>query len=221
MSDTAVCYWLEPTGQLRRSLRRYVSGASTCPIHGYHNVHYYLDEVPAEWVERDYGQGVVKHYADWIHEGPSDDDVRWPMHCDCGYTFQAQDKRQLFTEELWKKSDGTIVTLRDAEPGAMWNAAWMAKWHRGPDGMCLVVKLPNGLDWVIDDWASNCGLVKEVAPGQGRQFTGRDDQKCWQRVGTPPKITVIRQSCPHCGVGGGSIQSGNWHGFLTDGVLHP
>jgi hypothetical protein len=104
-------------------------------------------------------------------------------------------------------------SLSQCPPGAMWNADWMLgledEPYAGPDGLCLVVKLPNGNDWMIDGIANNC--------------TDRDDalragHKCWVRHGAPPLITVDKAG-KTCSAGAGSILSGSYHGFLKNGEL--
>jgi hypothetical protein len=103
--------------------------------------------------------------------------------------------------------------LGSCPPGAMWDATWMhdcrgAYFLGGPntDGRFLVVRLPNGNDWCIDSRASNC--------------TKPDDEghRCWIRHGDPPNLTVDKNGIT-CDAGAGSIQSGNYHGFLRNGEL--
>lgn len=117
-------------------------------------------------------------------------------------------------------------------PGAMWDADW---WHgtdkAGPDGLCLIVKLPNNSDWAIDGRCYNCdspcktcGIQYQHHPfwagpdGGVCMYEDVRPHKCWVRHGVPPLITVDKNGVT-CGAGAGSIQSGDWHGFLTNGVL--
>lgn len=74
------------------------------------------------------------------------------------------------------------------------------------DGKHLYVILPNNLPWDIDSRASNCTLMED--------FTHR----CWIRSGEAPMITAGKDGHT-CTAGAGSIQSGNYHGFLRDGCL--
>lgn len=106
--------------------------------------------------------------------------------------------------------------LKDAPPGAMWDAPWMHDYGKsrggflmaGPntDGRFLIVRMPNGHDWMIDSRCSNCTLPED------------DDHRCWVRHGEPPNLTVDKNGRT-CSAGAGSIQSGNWHGFLRNGEL--
>lgn len=120
------------------------------------------------------------------------------------------------------QEDGTWLNLATGEEyyslaqvpvGAMWYADWyLGLEHepfKGPDGHCLVVKLPNGHEWVIDGPCSNC---------TDREDYLRGGHKCWVRHGTAPRITVDKLG-KTCDAGGGSIQSGSFHGFLRNGEL--
>lgn len=103
--------------------------------------------------------------------------------------------------------------IRDFGPGAMWDAWWYGGAHPGgpflaanPDGRFICVTLPNGHDWCIDMRARNCTLPDDV------------EHHCWVRHGEPPEITAAKNG-KTCGAGGGSIQSGDYHGFLQNGEL--
>lgn len=103
--------------------------------------------------------------------------------------------------------------LSAVPPGGMWDADWFHDYHGGPmlggpntDGRILVVRLPNGNDWIIDSRANNCTLPAD------------DNHRCWVRHGEPPNITVDKNGLT-CAAGAGSIQSGNYHGFLRNGEL--
>ena len=194
------CFLIEPTDRRRQALRRFTySNEAKCPSNpGGHDA-----ETPIE-------DGPVRLNADGLEpEPPAPDhfDPRWPTHCSCGYAFQESDQWQLFTKRIYRRSDtGEETTLWDCQPGAMWWAPWMASYAKGPDGRCLVVKLPNGRDWLVDSRASNCGLPND------------NEHKCWVRHGEPPNVTVDKNG-KTCSAGAGSIQAGDYHGFLHDGYL--
>src|ERR1051326_3854087 len=90
--------------------------------------------------------------------------------------------------ELFRRTDtGELMRLGNAPVGAMWYADWMIgrvkddpgwRWWRGPDGRCLVVRLPGGHDWLVDGRCSNCTLPEDNV------------HKCWVRHGVPPNVTV-------------------------------
>jgi hypothetical protein len=96
------------------------------------------------------------------------------------------------------------------DDGTAINYPFERYWHFGMDGRILNVVCPGGFMWAIDTYCSNC--------------TRRDEpHSCWCRHGEPPFVTVNKIPNPGettCQAGGGSIQSDNWHGFLTEGVLH-
>jgi hypothetical protein len=120
-------------------------------------------------------------------------------------------------DRVWKRLDTgeEFFSLAGVPAGAMWYADWMLGYEQtrtafaGPDGRCLVVKLPNGHDWMIDAICSNC---------TDREGALKGDHKCWVRHGTAPNITVDKNG-KTCGAGGGSILSGTYHGFLRNGEL--
>lgn len=73
------------------------------------------------------------------------------------------------------------------------------------DGPCLTVMTPGGV-WRIDSRASNCGSPYDY------------EHRCWVRHGEPPAVTVDKEGVT-CVAGAGSIQCGDFHGFLRDGAL--
>lgn len=78
----------------------------------------------------------------------------------------------------------------------------------GADGRVLVVKLPDGTDWVIDSRANNCTLPLD------------DKHWCWVRDGRPEDGTLhVSKNGPTCSAGAGSIATGRYHGFLRHGAL--
>lgn len=203
------CFWLNSTEIAEVGLRRYVSGDVKCPgPFGYHTATTVIgnfvlvaapaDSTPSQWREGPDGERLVPRFT-W----PEHDDPRWPTACECGYVFSDADKWQESWDTLYRRADtGELVTLRNAPPGAMWDATWYP-W-KGPDGRSLVVKCPNGHDWVIDGRATNCTMPDDT------------EHRCWVRHGEPPDITVDKQGNT-CAAGAGSIQAGDYHGFLRDG----
>lgn len=193
------CFLIVRTANIYRSLRRYASieeGMTPCPfISSFHNA-----QVPLDLIEN---TDQVTVEDKWPH-----DDPRWPKQCACGYEFKDTDPWQLFTDRQYQRVDnGEVMTLRTAPPGAMWDAEWFHDyaWCAGPDGRSMMVVLPNGNHWLIDGPANNCTRPNEP-------------HKCWIRHGEPPKLTVDKNG-DTCSAGAGSIQSGNYHGFLQNGVL--
>jgi len=78
--------------------------------------------------------------------------------------------------------------------------------HDPPCERHLVVICPNGHWWNIDSRCSNCTLKDDKA------------HRCWVRHGEPPNITVDKNGLT-CSAGAGSIQAGDYHGFLQNGSL--
>lgn len=197
-------YWLEATGDVAIGLRRYSRSADsdgwTC-AEGWHQALVMIGAAPADLDE----DGVLRLRPETSH-----DDPRWPTECEkgCGYRFTAEDHWQDWQDRLYAKSGtGELTTLRTAEPGACWDAYWMHPiWH-GPDGICLMVRCPNGRDWMVDSEASNC--TRKGEPHQ-----------CWVRHGDPRECKVtVNKNGDTCAAGAGSILAGDYHGFLQAGIL--
>jgi hypothetical protein len=203
---TIKCFLIEETGFSVAHLRRY--GTGPCPAmpgeQGYHNVH---GHELGEFKEIKGTNRVITGY-EGLPEIPHSD-PRWPKKCGCGYTFQEEDKWQVFTESLYRRADtGELTTTRAAAPGAIWRAWWYKDtpgWC-GADGKCYVCRMPGGHEWMIDGHASNC--------------TRREDKvhKCWCRHGEAPNFTVDKNGNT-CSAGAGSIVVPGWHGYLRDGCL--
>lgn len=216
MSYPAIkCFLLEFAGLCQWGLRRYTAyGDETvpaCPRDGgrwghSHGALVILGQHPAVCVPDRDGMSTmaVDSRASQI-PWPAEDDPRWPTRCECGFEFRDSDPHQQWTDMLYRRADtGQLTTIRDAPPGAMWDAVWYP-W-KGPDGRSLVVKCPNGSDWMIDSRASNCTMPKDTV------------HRCWIRHGEPPNLTVDKQGLT-CAAGAGSIQAGDYHGFMRAGVL--
>lgn len=212
-------YWLEPTDTVAVGLRRYAHGDQsgfTCQS-GYHSALVFTGEAEARFNSNSERRTLA--------EPPSTprDDPRWPTHCGrgCGYRFTDDDEWQDWSELIYRRTDtGERVTLREprpdavnapssAPPGACWDAWWMPQGWRGPDGIALMVRCPNGHDWHVDGRASNCTMPDD------------NIHKCWVRHGDPRECRVtVDKNGATCAAGAGSIQAGDdYHGFLIDGVF--
>lgn len=189
------CYFLSPVEpkRVKRFLRVYagVDDDEKCPLH---DARLWLGEYDAE-------DRMAK---------PDDSDPRWPANCKkCGKPFTEAAHRMVDDAQLFRRSDnGALETLGEAKPGAMWFAPWYSDSaeFRGPDGKTLVVRLPDGHDWIVDSRAANCSKRQDKV------------HKCWVRHGEAPNITVDKQGNT-CAAGGVSIATPKWHGFLRDGYL--
>lgn len=223
-------YWLEPTNQVRVSLRRYSAsdGEGTCPKmpgkYSYHNASRPTAERRARWTRE--GQRG-RSYLGSVRKPPRAD-PRWPKRCACGYRFTAADHWQANTDLLYTgHPSGARHTLRNAPAGAMWDADWLdhEAW-RGPDDIALMVKTPGG-DWNVDGEASNCtrtqyGPKKIRGILHQKVWLGRTHY-CWIRTGDPrqPATLHVDKGKPgeSCAAGAGSIAIGSYHGFLHHGHL--
>lgn len=205
---TVKVFFCEPTDQLVFDLRVYESGEDVpaCPLnpgkHGHHNAH-------SERI----GQKTVPMDDQTPVNGPAEEyegDPRWPTHCPCGYAFGPNARFMVWNQRLIRRTDtGELYEgYRSLPPGAIWSAPWMADHWGGPDGRCLVCKLPDGHDWIIDGQANNCTMPDD------------DVHRCWVRHGRPEDGTLHVDKNGHtCAAGAGSIATSKWHGFLHNGHL--
>lgn len=204
-------FWLERTDQVAVGLRRYShagGGDLTC-AGGYHSALVYTGFEPA-----DYGPEGYLEVRPMVETDP-----RWPTTCErCDYEFAEDDHWQMWQEQVYRRTDtGGLRVLHSgapapeapaAEPGASWDAWWLPEPYRGPDGIALMVRCPDGHDWLVDSRASNCTLPDD------------DVHQCWVRHGDPRECRItVDKSGVTCSAGAGSIQTPNWHGFLHAGQL--
>lgn len=117
----------------------------------------------------------------------------------------------------WRSAeDGRVErNPQDFGVGAMWFAPWFREregvyisnyWDNQADPP-LIVATPGG-EWMIDGRANNCTKPEDRL------------HRCWVRHGEAPEITVDKNGNT-CSAGAGSIQCGNYLGFLQGGVLTP
>lgn len=200
------CFLLEQTDRVRIKLRRYSTMKGACTLYGYHNASTPIEEEPIQPdPER---PGYIMNASGDSHDHA---DSRWPATCACGYQFQESDEWQRFTERIYRRVDtGEDLTLRDAPPGAMWEAWWFDDTFVPQGAHNLVVMTPGG-EWTIDGQASNCTMLEDRR---------QEKHHCWIRHGVAPDITVDKgENGQSCGAGAGSIQCGDYHGFLRNGYL--
>lgn len=207
MADPIKVFLITETNRYVRSFRRYTLNG-LCPNGAYHNTNRVIGMVETD------EHPVCKR------EPETERDLRWPTKCEnCDYEFDKNDEWQVFYSILYCDEHGNNMTLQTAPPGACWDAWWMYRDYgpigdvadeeaRGPDGRCLVVKCPNGVDWHIDSRALNCTMPNDNA------------HKCWVRHGSPEEGNLHVDKNGHtCGAGAGSIRFTNFHGFLHQGYI--
>lgn len=197
------CIFIIKTGLTHRYLRRFVYNDKekcTAPGNYGHDAEVFIDK------------GLIGEASTTAKIHLDKTDSRWPVKCACGYEFQPDDEWQLRVEEEYAQSNNPnlVYNLNNAPVGAMWYADWYLDYpfgdqYKGPDGHCLTVKTPGG-DWIVDSRASNCTKPDDTV------------HKCWVRQGIPPNITVSKNGNT-CSAGAGSIQIGDYHGFLQNGQL--
>lgn len=202
------CFLLEPSGKVQVKLRRYTNkdDRKTCPTGyaGYHNASTPLGEEAAEWNARGY-------ISNGIRPRESRDDPRWPNACSCGYQFQEDDEWDRFVEQIYRRGDtGEEFARRDIPAGGMWFDPWCDEFFQPQSEHCLTVMTPGGGEWQVDGPASNCTMLEDRR---------QEKHHCWLRHGIPPDITVDKAGGQTCNAGAGSIQCGNYHGFLRNGHL--
>lgn len=193
------CHWLVLTNRCRLSLRRFrwyeTKKYGKCAEDGgYCEARVPFGERDAQYKT----EGKSRFLCGYDYLMPGKSDPRWPKKCSkCSYQFEdprfapcdcepgctkikrvGGDNYQVFFEQIWRR-DGTDATmvLEEAAAGAMWDAWWLhgVSKYEGADGRALMVKLPDGSDWTIDDR--------------------------WTRTGEPPIITV-QPSIKSCGYHG-------------------
>ncbi len=190
MGTKIKCFWIEPTDQVMRSLRRFTyTEKRVCPAGGNHEASQEIGQCGASECPKLY-EGNPVHGDLWPH-----DDPMWPKNCrKCGEAFQEDDEWQFRPDTLYRRTDtGEVFTAHNAPPGAMRHAEWMSHFdHYNLDDIILECKLPGGTWWCVD----------------GRANNGTPGSPGWTRTGVVPEITARP-----------SIAAPNYHGFLTDGYL--
>lgn len=184
------CFMLDDTDNLKRWLRRYSATDAKCKGKTYHNGMVELDIIK-------YPIQTTIEAMEWPETDP-----RWPKKCeDCDYQFTEKDPFQVYVDRIMRRRDtGEEFCLRDNIPGGIYNAWWMIQYHKdwvGPDGLCLIIRLPNGSDWMMDGPSTQSG-----------------NKRGWTRTGTPPLVTASPSILSH-----GFGDRKEYHGWLRDGVL--
>lgn len=196
------CFMVRSTDRAKLSLRRYW-GDQECSG-SYHNAQTPIGEGRYQIVQHDDGDGHYQRLVEQIDPN----ETRWPTACDkCGAVVPDHAEKQLFSDCIYVDDAGKDYSLRDPIPGMMWDASWAPACWKGPDGLALNVVCPNGHPWLIDSQCSNCTMKDDVGPYGVAH-------RCWTRTGTPPLISVGKSFGKTCAAGGGSIQAGDYHGFL-------
>jgi hypothetical protein len=207
MFESFGCFLIEETPLVTLYARRYavLNKCGWCPpCTGNYSFH----DASVQFSEEISERGTYLKYHD-----PKDyPDAPFPGLCSCGYAFKATDEWQISPERVYERVDtGALCTLRNAEPGAMWNAWWVGPHAQGEDGKSMMVMMPGQIEWGIDCEANNCDRKGDPA------------HRCWIRHGAAPNLTVDKNTTGSkfstCKAGSGSIGVPGWHGFMVDGIL--
>jgi hypothetical protein len=198
------CFWLEPTGRVRLSLRRFTFAGRgrDCPARSYgHGASVELDvELPLRIHTDEDGFRYIEQVPK--RQCPGRRDPRWPKLCaQCGEPFLPGDEWQVNQAEIYTRSDnGALIAFRGhgdkAAAGALFHCWWLEgamggvrEAKPGPDGIILTAICPNGCEWIVDGEATGGGHWTRT--GDARQ---------------PETLTVTP-----------SIIAGDYHGFLQNG----
>lgn len=181
------------------------NAAGTCTGHGHvarHNVGERTDETPPSldapeahgWV------GACERCGE-----PIPWEAIEPCDCKPGCPGRRSVSLSAGTMTVFDTPDGTLG------PGAMYyrehrDDSWCTGRWTNCDGRHLHVVLPNRIDWDVDSRASNCTMPNDTT------------HRCWIREGDPPNVTAGKNGHT-CTAGAGSIQAGDYHGFLQGGAL--
>lgn len=200
------CFWVEETDRCEIELRRFTWSDDTGPEcadgRRFHSA----------WTV--YGtrktRRTADHYLACINPAPfrspgTKASKMWPKKCEsCDYEFVVDDEWQINQNPIYVRPDtGESWTIGELPVGALYDSPWQRDWGVGPDGIALVVVLPEGAGgrdhpWHIDGPANDgSGVLK---PG------------AWTRTGDPKAVPPTVDVNP-------SIQTATYHSYLHAGVL--
>lgn len=198
--DPVRCFLAVETERVALRLRRLVFssyGACHGPgSGGHHEASVPIGDAPVVWDPQEGGMKFLALRPERLVIAP--DDPRWPETCRfCAHRFMDHPENlysQVDQDLFYRRLDtGEELLLRDMPVGAMWYSDWMGAPWVGPDGRTLAVMTPKHHEWIVDGHASNA--PDKMRPG-------------WTREGVPPDVTAWP-----------SIQTPDWHGYLTRGFL--
>lgn len=201
------CFWVEPTGRARLSLRRFYFAPSE---NGSMPAYRYRACPESEWgcdatvtlddyvwarfrTDGDFGKVLLTVPRS---QRPRASDPRWPTACSaCSRPFDRHAVRQVNQSLEYERADGTLLTMKGhhspEHAGALYDLWWRG-FDRNPaasDDLDVTAVCPDGTHWHIDHRASSGGY--------------------WTRTGDPrdPESLTVSPS----------IQTGAYHGFLQSG----
>jgi hypothetical protein len=151
-------------------------------------------------------------------------EIEW-VPCNCGKpgcvkTSERSPQRQVSRRVLYQAKAGDTAVRAELAPGDMYWATWFRCAESGHciygwtncDGKHLVICCPS-TDGTVHPWdvngrASNCTLPEDTL------------HRCWIIEGDPETGNIsVTKNGRTCGAGGGSIQTSDYHGVASGGVL--
>lgn len=141
-------------------------------------------------------------------EWPPEDDPVWPTKCDqCGVELNEENsRRHSGAKHIYVRQDNGTEIIPSQVVGAVTENREYGPF--GSDGRGLTVTIPGPHTWRIDSRAKNCKLPDD------------DVHRCWVRTGKPEDGTLhVGKHGNTCKAGAGSIDTGQWHGYLHHGEL--
>lgn len=204
----------EQVEPLTRRLQYRIYEGEGCPIpenYGYHQSLIFARDEPFSW---DTDDRERQAFPETFTEATATPKSAWATTCSCGFQFTKEAYRQLFQDLLFRNTTtGEQLSKRDIPPNSLYFDPFLGIYYGGtgqlgpgPDGQYLIAICPNGRHWCIDSRASNCTMPED------------NNHKCWVRHGDPRLGNVhVDKNGVTCQAGGGSIQAGDYHGFLHHG----
>lgn len=206
MTDRWPLFWVKPSAFQLETVSAYAFRQAPCPAarHG-------LASCMAELVvQRSPVEGPALTYQQLSES--------FPLLKACAACGRAVDSTWSFStgrRRLWfrpEAPDDLREHPEDFGPGAVHEADWLARfahswWDDWPEGKApIVIQTPGG-GWMPESRANNCTL--------------KDDRlhRCWVLHGEGLNLTADKNGRT-CSAGAGSILSGGWHGWLSNGILH-
>lgn len=193
------CYWIEPAGRVTIHLRRYRRSADPgnqrCPSrYGYCTVYQLVGEAPSTNDEGCPNRVSREPDATYPRSDP-----RWPTHCPCGYEFVPADGWQVTTEDVYR--DPLTGEEKDRDEwayGAVYRASWFEDHWKGPDGISIVIRVPDA-NGRYRDWSPDSPSTS------GTPWSRQGDPRVPGQLSCQPSILM---------------QHGHrFHAFITNGVI--
>lgn len=155
------------------------------------------------------------HRAVTVHETRREPDLfpkdGYPTICSCAYVFTDKVEHSGSSSPRYTRMDNGEELRSPLPEGALLAVEpfkdAVGNDRVGADGLSVVCVCPGNQWWYIDSRASNCTMKDDY------------EHRCWVRHGTKGGTIHVDKAGLTCAAGAGSIQIGDWHGFLHNGIL--